>query len=157
MSAKFQIVPLALRNFSHLFSLDDAALARHGARRVVADAKPGFPCRVSLADAEPGERLVLLPFTHHAVDSPYRASGPIFVRENAREASLAPNHIPEVITSRLMSLRAYDKMGMMLGAKVTEGRQVGTQIEEFFFDPQVSYLHLHNAGPGCYSCRVARV
>jgi hypothetical protein len=152
----FRIVGLPLQDFTSLFSLNETELARKGAQRVIADAKPGFPCRVSLADAEPGERLLLLPFTHHAVDSPYRASGPIFVREGAREASLAPGEIPEVVSSRVMSVRAYDENGMMLGAKVTEGQHARTQIEEFFSDPRISYLHLHNAGAGCYSCRVER-
>jgi hypothetical protein len=29
-------------------------------------------------------------------------------------------------------------------------------IARFFADPQVAYLHLHNARPGCYNCRVDR-
>jgi len=42
-------------------------------------------------------------------------------------------------------------------ATVTPGSELQSQIEKFFADSNVSYLHLHNAGAGCYSCRVDRV
>jgi hypothetical protein len=157
MNASFRIVGLPLRNFSPLFSLNETELATKGARRVIADVKPGYPCRVSLADAEPGERLILLPFAHHDVPSPYRASGPIFVRESAQEPALAPGEIPEVVSSRTMSVRAYDKDGMMLAGNVTDGSRIKASIAEMFGNPLISYIHLHNAGAGCYSCRVERV
>jgi hypothetical protein len=157
MKTSFRIVGLPLANFAPLFSLNETALAEKNAHRAVADKKPGFPCRVSLEDAEPGESLILLPFAHHSTDSPYRASGPIFVRENAKEAALSPNEIPEAVRSRMLSVRAYDETGMMLDAEVTEGTNLETQIEQFFVNPRISYLHLHNAGAGCYSCRVERV
>jgi hypothetical protein len=153
----FRITGLSLEPFKPLFALDDAGLARHGASRRVADSKPGYPCRVSLVDAEPGEPLILLPYTHHDVDSPYRSSGPIFVREQACESSLDVDEVPEVVRGRLMSLRAYDAAGLMVGADVVAGQEVAAAIGRFFADEQVAYLHLHNARPGCYSCRVDRV
>jgi hypothetical protein len=140
-----------------LFSLNKSELEERNARRLIVDAKPGFPCRVSLEDAELGEHVILLPFHHHPVGSPYRASGPIFVRETAKEVNLAPGEIPEVVRSRLMSVRAYDDEGMMLHAAITPGAELKAHIEKLFGDPHVSYLHLHNAGAGCYSCRVERV
>ena len=42
-------------DFAALFELDDNQLAARGIERVRADAKPGFPCRVSLCDAEIGD------------------------------------------------------------------------------------------------------
>lgn len=120
------------------------------------DAKPGFPCRVSLKDAEIGERVVLLAFIYHDVDSPYHASGPIFVRENAREANIDPGEIPSLITSRVMSVRAYDRDGMMIDSAVVSGSEIKTHIENLFADSNIEYLHLHNAGAGCYSCKVER-
>src|SRR5207244_12139960 len=87
-STRFRISALPLQLFTSFFAMDDRELAEHGASRCVADQKPGYPCRVSLVDAEPGERVILLPFEHHDVCSPYRASGPIFVREEARQADL---------------------------------------------------------------------
>ena len=156
MKTNFRIVGLPLTQFEPLFSLDDNELAQKGARRLIVDAKPGFPCRVSLQDAEIGERVILAPFVHHDVESPYRASGAIFVRETAKEIELAPGEIPDVVTSRVMSVRAYSDKGMMVNAAVTPGKELKSQIEKFFGDAKISYLHLHNAGAGCYSCRVER-
>lgn len=138
------------------FEMDDATLAASGARRAVADAKPGFPCRVSLEDAEPGERLILLPFTHHDVDGPYRSSGPIFVREGARRALPEVDEVPESVRRRLLSFRAYDGAGTMLGSEVAEGVEFRSVVARLFADPRVDYLHLHNARAGCYNCRVDR-
>jgi hypothetical protein len=154
---RFQIRALPLEPFQSLLGLSDAELGERGARRYVADQKPGFPCRVSLVDAEPGESVILLPFAHHDVASPYRASGPIFVREQAKEAHLEVNEVPEVVRHRLLSFRAYDAGGMMIAAEVAEGNILEEQVERFFADAKVAYLHLHNARPGCYSCRVDRI
>jgi len=156
MKTNFRIVGLARAQFESLFSLNDGDLAEKGARRLIVDAKPGFPCRVSLQDAEIGERVILLPFVHHDVETPYRASGPIFVRETAAEVELSPGELPEVVTSRVMSVRAYDDKGAMVNAAIIAGRDLQSQIEKFFGDQKISYLHLHNAGAGCYSCRVQR-
>ena len=156
VKTNFRIVGLPLAQFAQLFSLDHNELAQKGARRLIVDAKPGFPCRVSLQDAEIGERIILVPFVHHDVESPHRASGAIFVRETAKEIELAPGEIPDVVASRVISVRAYNDKGMMMNAAVTPGKELKSQIENFFADAQISYVHLHNAGAGCYSCRVER-
>lgn len=70
----FRLVGLSPDLFAPLFALAPAALASRGARRVTATAKPGFPCRISLDDAEPGEELLLLPFEHQPQNSPYARS-----------------------------------------------------------------------------------
>ena len=156
MTNCFRIVGLPLAKFTPLFSLSESELEQKHARRLIVDAKPGFPCRVSLEDAELGERVILLPFVHQPTTSPYQASGPIFVRESANEAILAPGEIPEVVRTRLLSVRAYDDSGMMLDSEVCEGGKLQDQIEKFFSNARVNYLHLHNARAGCYSCRVER-
>jgi Protein of unknown function (DUF1203) len=77
----FKLVGLPFEPIAHLFALSDMELAACNARRIFATTKPGFPCRVSLADAEVGEELLLLPFEHQAASSPYMSSGPIFVAQ----------------------------------------------------------------------------
>jgi Protein of unknown function (DUF1203) len=156
VKTNFRIVGLASAQFESLYLLNENELAKKGAQRLPVDAKPGFPCRVSLADAEIGEHVILLPFVHHDVESPYRASGPIFVREKAKSANLALGEIPEVVASRTMSVRAYDKKGMMLDGAVVPGSELKPHIEKIFANPKIEYLHLHNAGAGCYSCKVER-
>ena len=153
----FQISGLPLAEFRPLFALTDAELAERGIVRRVADANPGFPCRVSLADAQIGERLLLLNYEHLAVASPYRSRHAIFVRENASEARPAVNEIPAVLSRRLLSVRAYDQAGMMLAADVVPGSELESAIAAMFGDPAVTYLHVHNAKPGCFAARVDRI
>lgn len=52
----FRIRGLDPEPYRHLYGLTDAELAARTARRLVADTSPGFPDRVELRDAEPGER-----------------------------------------------------------------------------------------------------
>jgi hypothetical protein len=156
MNRSFQFHALPAEQFEPLFGCSDAELQALGARRMIVDARPGFPCRVSLADAEVGETVLLIPFTHHDVDSPYRASGPIFVRRGVPTASLAPGEIPAMFGHRLLSIRAYDAAAMMVGSDVVQGDQLEDTIQRLFANDNVRYLHIHNARPGCYNCLVLR-
>lgn len=153
---EFQISGLKREQFQEYFQLDDKALAARGARRYVADNKAGFPCRVSLTDAEPGEQVILLSYHHQAAQTPYAALGPIFVRETAENTVLSPNQVPELLRSRLLSVRAYNSEDLMTEADVVNGLELENLLSRFFAEPTVSYLHVHFARPGCYACRVDR-
>jgi Protein of unknown function (DUF1203) len=155
--SSFQLIGLSPGQFSDLFSKSTEQLAASDAMRMTADSKPGFPCRVSLQDAEPGEELILLPFEHQPAASPFRASGPIFVRAGAQQAMLRPDEIPPYVTLRLISLRAYDAQHLIVAAEVRPGEEVAAEIRRQFSNPQVAYIHLHNAKRGCFFCRVERV
>jgi hypothetical protein len=150
----FQLIGLSSEPFAPLFSLSDQALAELDAQRVIATAKPGFPCRISLEDAEIGEELLLLPYAHQPAHSPYRASGPIFVRKSAHQCRLAAGVIPDYVLLRQMSVRAYDAAHLMIDAAVCEGKDTASEVLRMFGSPDVAYLHLHNAKRGCFSCRV---
>ena len=152
----FRLVGLAPEPFAPFFALTDKKLAERGIRRVVADRKPGFPCRISLVDAEIGEQLLLLPYCHQPANSPYQASGPIFIRRGARQRVTDPSEVPPYVTVRLMSVRAYDERDFIVDAEVCAGVDVATTIRRMFEDAQVRYIHLHNAKRGCFSCRVER-
>lgn len=156
MARSFRFVPLPADRFAPLFSQDDARLRSARARLVVVDEKPGYPCRVSLSDAEAGETVVLLSFAHHDVDSPYRASGPIFVRRGVAAAAPGVNTVPVMFRHRLVSVRAYDHAAMLVGAEVVQGAELEGAIDRLFESEGVSYLHVHNAGLGCYLSAVAR-
>jgi hypothetical protein len=138
--------------FEPLFALDDARLRGLGAKRCIADSGRGYPCRASLEDAKAGDELLLLPYEHQPAPSPYRASGPVFVRRGALRRVLPPGVVPPYVSSRLMSLRAYDAGHMMIDADVRDGGGVASALERMFGDRAVAYVHLHNAGRGCFSC-----
>lgn len=151
----FRFRGLPLEPFRRYFAMSDAELAAHDVKRMVADTKPGFPCRITLEDAEPGERVLLLSFPHQPMHSPYKASGPIFVRENAG-GSFDGRGIPPVLRNRLLSLRAYDPAGMMVDADVIDGNEVEGLLERLFARGDVENVHIHNARRGCFSCSVER-
>ncbi|MEZ5703429.1 MAG: DUF1203 domain-containing protein [Burkholderiaceae bacterium] len=155
--SRFHLAGLPEAPFESLFLLSDEQLLPLGVVRCVATEPDAFPCRVSLQDAAVGEELLLLAYPHQSAASPYRASGPIFVRRGARRRELAAGVVPPYVTRRLISLRAYDAAHMMIDAEVCEGPTVAERLEQMFANADVSYAHLHNAKRGCFSCTAQRV
>jgi len=153
----FQLIGLPAEPFAEYFSLSETELRGRGMQRVVATEQPGFPCRVSLCDAAVGEELLLLSYAHLPESSPYRASGPIFVRRGAEQRMLEPGAVPDYVRLRLMSIRAYDAMHLMIDATVCEGGEAASALQHMFSREDVAYIHLHNAKRGCFSCRARRV
>lgn len=152
----FQIKPLQADEIAYLFDLDDAELAALKACRQVVASKPGTPCRVSMKDAEVGETVILFNYAHQPEDSPYQASHAVFVRENAEQAHFAVNEVPEVIQSRLISLRFFDQDHMMIDADVVQGASVAKEIAQAFKKDEIAYVHIHNAKPGCFAASAHR-
>ena len=122
---------------------------------MIAD-NPLMPCRVSLEHAQPGEELLLLHFEHQPANTPYRASHAIYIRKIAAKAFEGVDIVPEVLESRLLSVRAFDAGHMMIDAEVCDGTQAADMFERFLHNPQASYLQVHNARRGCYAARVER-
>lgn len=152
----FRITGLSPEPFQELFGLPEKELARRGVVRYVADKKPGFPDRIGMQDAEPGETVLLLNHVSQPANTPYRATHAIFVREGASAPYDQVDQIPEVLRPRLLSLRAFDSEGMMLDADVVEGERVEPVIERLLSNPEVSYIHVHYAKRGCYAGRIER-
>jgi hypothetical protein len=142
--------------FEKLFDLGDAALAARGMRRMRSDQSVGYPCRVSLEDAPVGEEVLLLSFTHLDGASPYRASGPIFVRRGQARAARIEDALPSTLTLRPLSVRAYDAADGMVDAEVVDGARAEPLIRRFLARPDVAFLHVHFARRGCFACRVDR-
>jgi hypothetical protein len=152
----FQISPLPSLQFSHLFGKTDEELAALGVIAMTADSKPGFPCRVALRDAEPGERVLLLNHEHQAADTPYRSAHAILVIEGAKEAALPAGKVPDAMQARTLSVRAFAADHMMTDADLVDGRSAAALFERLLADPKVAYLHAHYAKRGCFAARVDR-
>jgi hypothetical protein len=156
MVMSFRITGLPAENFAHLFALSDQELAAQGAvRRVADDRRPGYPCRISLTDSQPGDELLLVNYEHHAVHSPYRMRFAIYVRKG-EETYDAVDEVPQQLRLRILAVRAFDRNGMMMGALLSEGCVLEAAIERLFANPDAAYLHVHFAAPGCYAARVER-
>jgi hypothetical protein len=125
------------------------------APRQVADAPHAYPCRRCLTDAEPGEVLRLVAYDPWTVDSPYRQHGPVFVHDEPCETAVV-TALPEQQRRRLLSLRAFDAVGLPTVAEVLPGADASARLEELLGDPGTAFVHLHNAAPGCFAARVDR-
>jgi hypothetical protein len=152
----FRISGLPIAQFQRLFAMDAAALEREGVVEMTVDEPNSFPCRITLEDAEPGERVLLLNHQHLQGASPYASNGPIFVRRSALQTRSVLDQVPEQQRRRLLSVRAYDQRDWMVDADVLEGTHLEQAIERLFADQRVAYLHVHNARRGCYACRADR-
>jgi hypothetical protein len=151
----FRIAGLPAEPFADLFALSDEALKSRGAVRRIVDQRLSFPCRVSLTDAEPGDEVILTHFEHHPVDTPFRSSYAIYVRRGETTYD-AVNEVPEQLRRRLLSVRAFDESGMLIGADVVDGLELEPVIERLFADERAAYLQVHFAKPGCYAARIER-
>lgn len=156
MKHEFIISGIKLNEVQQLFDLDEKELQARNISRIKVDEKPGFPCRVSLEDANIGEEIIVFNYEHHKAESPYRSSGPIFARINAVEARLKENEIPRMLNHRYLSLRAYDIDEMMIDAITIEGAKLESTIQSLFGNDEVKYIQVHNAKQGCYNCQIDR-
>jgi uncharacterized protein DUF1203 len=152
----FIVTGLPVETFQPLFGLSDAQLSERGAMREVAGAVGRYPCRVTLSDAEPGERLLLVNYEHQSAPTPYRSAYAIYVNEAAAEAARFEDELPPVLRGRPIALRAFDADGMLIGAELALNDDVAEAIARRFADPAAAYLHAHNAAHGCFAARIDR-
>jgi Protein of unknown function (DUF1203) len=151
----YRIEGLNRSDFASLFAMSAAELSDQGAVRVTADG-PGFPCRISLEDAQAGETLILLNYTSHDVATPYRSRYAIYVREQATRPSPFVDRTPPVFDGRPLGLRAFDSGGMLRDAALALPGEADEKIRALFDNPEIAYIHAHNAAHGCFSARIER-
>ncbi len=150
---------VAMSNAYRLVPIDPVVadeLRARGGRRYVADAMPGYPCRQCLRDAEIGESLVLVAYDPFMTDSPYRSSSPIFLHEQACPPYDDGATIPDQLTVRQLSVRAFDDEAMMIDAAVIDGTELDAVLRRFFDDDATTDVHVHNATRGCWATTVER-
>jgi hypothetical protein len=153
----FRIRGLPPEPFIPLFALDDDALAERGVVRMTIQTPVSAPCRITLEDAEPGERVLLLSYEHQPARGPFRQSGPIFVRETARSAFDDIGRTPAAFAARMLSARAYDAEGMMLDGELVAGAELEPLLEGWLARREVDVVHLHYARRGCWAGFAQRV
>jgi hypothetical protein len=141
--------------YRHLYGLSDVELSEQGIVRMTVTT-PTFPCRVSLTDREIGESVLLLNHVSHDVANPYRATHAIFVTEGAEEPAEFVDEVPPVFKARVLSLRGFDKDGMMADAILTQPGEADTGIRKLFENPKIETIHAHNATRGCFSAKIER-
>jgi len=151
----YRIAGLDPAQFAPLWAMNDEALERKGARRAVAEADRGFPCRVTLEDARAGEPLLLVHHVHHDVTGPYRSAFAIFVREDA-EPAVYEDRCPPCFDGRTLSLRGFDGEGALAEARLAPPGEADAAIRALLADPRIAYINAHNAAAGCFAARIER-
>ena len=152
----YRIDGLRREECSGLFGLAEGELALRGACRVIACSKPGFPCRITLEDAEPGESVILFNHVSHDVPTPFRSSYAIYVRETAAEPACYVDEPPPVFTGRALGLRGFDSDGMLRGALLALPGEADSRIRALFDRPEIETIHAHNATAGCFAAKIVR-
>ena len=135
---------------------DADALVAAGAMRVQATQQPGFPCRITLEDAAPGERLLLLNHVSHDVATPFRSSYAIYVREGAAAAAEHIDATPAFFGHRTLGLRGFDAAGLLRAADVPPPGRADAAIRTMLETAEIAYIDIHNAGAGCFMARAER-
>ena len=64
--------------------------------------------------------------------------------------------IPPVFETRVLSLRGFDKDGMMADAMLTQPGEADAGIRRLLANPEIETIHAHNATRGCFSARIER-
>jgi hypothetical protein len=131
-------------------------LRANGGVRYIADSVPGYPCRQCLQDADIGEALILVSHDPFTTDSPYRSASPIFLHETPCTPPANLHELPNQLTVRQLSVRAFDGDTLIRDAAVIDGIDLDTQLRRFFDDSDTSFVEIHNASRGCWATTVRR-
>ena len=150
----YRIIGLDPEPFAPLFRLSDHELIERSIVRMEVTSHPGFPCRISLDDAEPGGSVLLL--NHVSVaKGPYAATHAIFVGAGAEQGRHEAT-VPPALDRRLLSLRAFGEDHMMVDAAIAAPGEADAAIRRLFENRAVEYIHAHNATRGCFAAAVER-
>lgn len=151
----YQISGLDPTPFLPIFDLDETSLTRLGVRRMAVTARPGAPCRLTLDDAQLGERVLLI--NHVSVPfGPYKASHAIFVTEGVRKSARYEDTIPPAMDRRTLSLRGFAEGLDMVDAVLVQPGEADGGIRRLLDNPDVQSIHAHYATRGCFAGVVER-
>ncbi|MGE0046933.1 MAG: DUF1203 domain-containing protein [Hyphomonadaceae bacterium] len=147
----FQIRPIAQETVAaaeaRLAAGDPSVIER------IIEEEGGQPCRLTLAEAPKGSRVLLFRHRPFAGDGPYAEEGPIFARTDAGAASLAANEVPAFIAAReIVMVRRYDRAGAIAGGELVAGADVAKTIAARLSDDAIEFVHLRSAHYGCFLC-----
>ena len=114
------------------------------------------PCRHCLRWAQPGERVVLFPYTAIPSGHPYSETGPIFVHANDCQRYSATNEYPvDFCNGRVF--RAYDSNFNIIDAEVVNGSEPEFVIEDLFQNRDPAFVDVRSVTHGCFTFRVLRI
>ena len=149
----FQIVPLSTEIADTARRVAKAGAADHAV--ITVDSPESSPCRHCLRWAEPGERVVLFPYTAIPAGQPYSETGPIFVHADKCQRYSATNEYPADFRNGRV-FRAYDSNYNIIDAQVVDGSEPEVVIESLLQNPETAFVDARSVTRGCFTFRVQR-
>ena len=152
-TSSFQIVPLPTEIADAARRAANAGAADHAV--ITVDSPESAPCRHCLRWAEPGERVVLFPYTAIPSGQPYSETGPIFVHADKCQRYSATNEYPADFRNGRV-FRAYDSNYNIIDAQVVDGSEPEVVMENLFENPETVFVDARSMTRGCFTFRIQR-
>jgi len=152
-TSSFRIVPLPTEIADAARRAVNAGAADHAL--ITVDTPESAPCRHCLRWAQPGERVILFPYTAIPSGQPYSETGPIFVHADECQRYSATNEYPADFCN-CRGFRAYDSKYNIIDAQIANGSAPEVAIEGLFENPATSFVDARSATRGCFTFRVQR-
>ena len=149
----FHIVPILTEIADAARRAANAGAPDHAV--IMVDSPESSPCRHCLRWAQPGERVVLFPYTAVPSGQPYSETGPIFVHSDECQRYSATNEYPADFRNGRV-FRAYDSNYNIIDAQVVDGSEPEVMIESLFQNPETAFVDVRSVTRGCFTFRVQR-
>jgi len=152
-SSAFRIAPLPTEVAEEARRVAELGTEDHAVIKV--DSATGYPCRHCLRWAQPGESVILFPYTSIPPGHPYSETGPIFVHAKQCERySATGEYPPDFRDGRVF--RAYDANYNMIDAEVANGNDLEAVIEKLLQNPKTEFVDARSVTRGCFTFRILR-
>jgi Protein of unknown function (DUF1203) len=152
-NSTFRIIPLPTEIAEAARRAVNTGASDHA--MVTADSPGSCPCRHCLRWANPGERVILFPYSAIPSGYPYSETGPIFVHaEKCNRYTLADEYPAAFRNGRVF--RGYDSNYKIIDAKVVNGTEPEAVIQELFHNSDVAFVDVRSVTHGCFTFRVQR-
>jgi hypothetical protein len=152
-TSRFRIIPLPSEIAEAARRAVNAGALDH--RLITVDTPGSSPCRHCLHWAQPGERVLLFPYTTIPSGQPYSETGPIFVHANGCQRYSDTHQYPaDFRTGRVF--RAYDSNYNIIDARVVNGSEPEVMIHSLFQNSETAFVDVRSMTHGCFTFRVQR-
>ena len=152
-TSSFRIIPLPTEIAETARRVVESGAADHAL--IMVDSPGSAPCRHCLRWAQPGERVILFPYTTIPSGHPYSETGPIFVHANECQRYSAINEYPPDFRNGRV-FRAYDSNFNIIDAQVMDGGEPEVIIERLLQNPDTAFVDARSVTHGCFTFRVQR-
>ena len=152
-ASTFRILPLPTEIADSARRVVNAGAADHVL--ITVDSPGSSPCRHCLRWAQPGERVILFPYTAIPSGHPYSETGPIFVHANECQRYSLPNEYPADFRNGRV-FRANDSNYNIIDAQVGNGSEAEVVIASLFQNTDTAFVDVRSITHGCFTFRIQR-